>query len=87
VLALHCSRTVAAYLHTLQELAALPAYTSCRPMMTLKSDALKTCVHALGTCVPSCTCRTARLFFILEARNPHGAVGYVAALEPTSIGR
>jgi hypothetical protein len=56
---------------------------SCRPMMVLLSGALKTYARALETCVPNCTGRTARLFFMLEARNPHGAVGHVAASEPS----
>jgi hypothetical protein len=67
--------------------AALLVRTSCRPMMTLMSSALETCVRALETCVPSCTGRTARPFFMLETRGPQGAAGYVAALEPTSTGR
>jgi hypothetical protein len=87
VLALHCSRTVAACLHVLQTLIALPAHTSCRSMMALMSTALQMCARALGTCVPSCTGRTAWLFFRLEAHGPQGAAGYVAALEPTSIER
>jgi hypothetical protein len=55
--------------------------------MALTSGALETCAHALGTRVPSYTSRLARLFFMLEARGPHGAVGHVAALESTSAGR
>jgi hypothetical protein len=70
VLTLHYSHTVAACLHALQALTTLPVRTSCRPMMALKSGALEMCVRALGTCVPSCTGRTARLFFMLEANGP-----------------
>jgi hypothetical protein len=87
VLALNRSRTVAACLHVLHALTALPARTSCRPMMALMSGALETCARALGTCVSSCTGRPARLFFMLKARGPQGAVGYVAASEPTLAGR
>jgi hypothetical protein len=35
--------------------------------MALMSGALETCAHALGTCIPSCTGRTPRLFFMLMA--------------------
>jgi hypothetical protein len=41
VLALHCSRTIAACAHVLQTLTVLPAHTSCRHMMALMSGALK----------------------------------------------
>jgi hypothetical protein len=34
-----------------------------------------------------CTGRSDRLFFILEARGPQGAVGHVTAPEPTSARR
>jgi hypothetical protein len=54
VLAMHCSRTVAACLHALQAL------------IVLMSGALETCTPALGTCVPSCTGRPARLFLCLR---------------------
>jgi hypothetical protein len=37
--------------------------------------------------VPSCTGRTARLFFMLEARGSQGATVYVTAPKPTSAGR
>jgi hypothetical protein len=43
VLALHCSRTVAACSHVLQALTALPARMSCRLMMALTSGALEMC--------------------------------------------
>jgi hypothetical protein len=58
-LALHSSHTIAAYLHALLALTALPAHTSCRPMMTLMSGALETCARALGlTVLPAHTsCR------------------------------
>jgi hypothetical protein len=68
VLTLHCSRTVAVCPRALQALTALPAHTSCRPMMTLTSGIMETC--ALGTCVTSCTGRLARLFSMLEAHDP-----------------
>jgi hypothetical protein len=55
--------------------------------MALMLGALKMCVHVLKTCVPSCTGRHARLFFMLEARGPQGATGYMAAPEPTSAWR
>jgi hypothetical protein len=87
VLALYYSRIVATCLHALQALAALPARTSCKHMMTLILGDLETCTRALGTCVPSCTSRITRLFFMLEARGPQGAVGHVAAPEPTSARR
>jgi hypothetical protein len=87
VLALHCSRTVATYLHALQALTALPTRTSCRPMMALTSGALEMCARALGTCVPTCTGSPARLFFILESCGPQGVAGHVAASEPTSTRR
>jgi hypothetical protein len=45
VLALHCSHTVVVCLHALQALTALPARTSYRPMMTLTSGIMETCVH------------------------------------------
>jgi hypothetical protein len=37
--------------------------------------------------VPSYTGMIDRLFFMLEARDPQGTVGHVAAPEPISIGR
>jgi hypothetical protein len=67
VLVMHYSRIVAACLYALQALTVLPACISCRAMMALMSGALKTCVRALGTYVPSCTCRSGKLFFMLEA--------------------
>jgi hypothetical protein len=70
-----------------QALTALPARTSYRPMMALMSGDLETYVCALGTFMSSYTGRSARLFFILEARAPQGATGYVAASEPTSAKR
>jgi hypothetical protein len=75
-------------------------------MMALTSGALETCARALGTYVPSYRGRSARLFFMLEARDPQGvtghvvahgalpsreagsrAVGHVAAVEPSLVGR
>jgi hypothetical protein len=87
VLMMHYSRTVAACLYALQALTVLPARISCRLMMALMSDALKTCVRALGTYVPSCTCKSAKLFFMLESCDPQRATWYVAAPEPTSARR
>jgi hypothetical protein len=55
--------------------------------MALMSDALETCTRVLKTCVPSCIGRSARLFFMLDARGPQGAVEHVTAPEPTSAGR
>jgi hypothetical protein len=55
--------------------------------MALTSSALETCVRVLGTCVPSYIGWPARLFFMVEAHGPQGAVGLVAAPEPTSVGR
>jgi hypothetical protein len=63
--------------------------------MTLMPGALETCARALGICVPNYTDRPASFFFMLEARDSHGAAGYVASLElghvaasePTSIRR
>jgi hypothetical protein len=73
VLALHYSRTVAVCLHALQALTALSARMSCMSMMALISGAFETCTRVLEKCVPSCTGRPARLFFILEACGPQGA--------------
>jgi hypothetical protein len=56
------------------------------PMMALNSDALKTCMCALETSEPSCLDRPAMFFFMLEARNPQGIAGCVAALEPSRHG-
>jgi hypothetical protein len=86
VLALHCSRTIATCLHALQALSALPAHVSCRPMMALMLGALKTCVRALGTCVPSCIGRPARLFFIIKDCCPQGAMGDVQCRSPPQSG-
>jgi hypothetical protein len=70
VLVLQCSRTTAACSHILHALATVPTRTSCRPMMALMSGALETCVRVLGTCGPSYIGRSARFFFVLEARGP-----------------
>jgi hypothetical protein len=51
--------------------------------MALTVGALKTCAHALGTCMPTCIDRSAKLFFMLETRGPEGALGHMAALELT----
>jgi hypothetical protein len=56
-------------------------------MMALMLGTLNMCVCALETCVPSCTGKIARLFFILDARSPQGAAGYMLVLEPTSTRR
>jgi hypothetical protein len=66
---MYCSHTVAAYLHTLQALTALPSRMSCRLMMALMSDALEMCARALGTYVPSYIGRSARLFFMRPTRS------------------
>jgi hypothetical protein len=71
--------TIAACLHILQALTALPTRTSCRPMMALTSGALETCVRALGTYEPSCTGRPARLFLMFGACGQQGTVGRVVA--------
>jgi hypothetical protein len=48
--------------------------------MALMSGALEMCVHALGTCIPSCTGRTGRLFFMLKATTgSHGTRGSTGA--------
>jgi hypothetical protein len=86
----HCSRLSAclagikcvACLHVLQALNALLVHTSCRPMMTLASGVLQTCVRALGTCEPSCTGRLVRLFFMFEARGPQRTARHVVARSP-----
>jgi hypothetical protein len=70
VLAMHYSRTVVVCLYALQALTVLPVRTYCSSMMALMSGALETCARALGTCIPSCTGRHARLFFMLEAHGP-----------------
>jgi hypothetical protein len=62
----------------------LTTCTSCRPMMVLTIGALGTFTRALGTYVPSFTAKPARLFFMLEAHGPQGAVRHVAAPELTS---
>jgi hypothetical protein len=88
VLTLHCSHTVATCLHALHALTVLSARTSSyKLMMTLMSDALEMFMRALRTCMPSYTDRTVRLFFMFVTRGPQGAMGHVAALEPTSAGR
>jgi hypothetical protein len=86
VLVLHCSRIVSTCLHALQALTTLPARMSYRSMLALTSGALKTCACALGTCVSSCTGRSAKLFFMLEAHGPQGAAGHVVVPEPTLAG-
>jgi hypothetical protein len=60
---------------------------ACLHVLQALSGALETCTRALGSCMPSYTGRTARLFFMLEVRGPQGTAGYMAALEPTSAGR
>jgi hypothetical protein len=81
---LNYSDIVAVCSHVLQALVAVPARTSYRLMMVLKSGALKTCARALQTDEPCRTGRPTRSFFMLEARNPQGTAGHVAALKPTS---
>jgi hypothetical protein len=55
--------------------------------MQVLPGALKTCTRALETYMSSCTSRTDRLFFMLEARDLQGAVEHVAVPEPTSTGK
>jgi hypothetical protein len=55
--------------------------------MALTSGALETGPRALGTCVPSCTDRLARLFFMPEIHGPQETTGHaVAAPEPSRHG-
>jgi hypothetical protein len=84
---LYCSRIVAVCAYVLHALTMLFVRMSCRPMMALTSGALETSACVLGTCMPSCIGGPARLFYMLEACGPQGAVGHVAALEPTSARR
>jgi hypothetical protein len=60
---------------------------ACPHVLQTLSDTLETCARALRTYVSNCTDMTAKLFFMLDARGPQGATGYVTAPEPTSIGR
>jgi hypothetical protein len=53
-------------------------------MMTLTSDAFKTCARVLRTYEPSCTDMLARLFFMFEARIPHETTGHVVAAPESS---
>jgi hypothetical protein len=76
--------TIVACPHVLHALNALPARTSCRPMMTQISGALETCLRALETYEPSCRGRSARLFFMFETRSPQGIAGRVAVQSPPS---
>jgi hypothetical protein len=85
VLALHCSHTVTACSCALQALTVLHTHTSCRPMMALTSGALEMCTRALGTCVARYTDKPARLFFMLEARGPQGAMGHVQRQSPPQV--
>jgi hypothetical protein len=82
VLVLHYSHIVAAYPHVLQVVTVVPAHTPGSPIMALASGALETCTPALGTCKPCCTGKSARLFFILEARDSQGTARRVAAQSP-----
>jgi hypothetical protein len=52
--------------------------------MALTSGPFETCARALGTCMPSCIGRPARLLFMLEARGPPWIAGRVAAQSPPS---
>jgi hypothetical protein len=85
-LVLYYSYTVATGSHVLHAFNALPAYTSCRPMMALMLGALEACTCALGTCVPSGNGRPTRLFFMFEARCPQGTIGCMTAPEPSQKG-
>jgi hypothetical protein len=80
----HCSHTITVCPHILLALNVLHICTSYRPMMTLGSAALGTCVSALETGEPGCVGRFARLFFMLEVHDPHEAVRHVmSASEPS----
>jgi hypothetical protein len=70
VVELYCSSTVAICSHSLHALTVLPAHMSYRPMMALMLSALETCTCVLGTCRPRYTDSHARLFIMLEARDP-----------------
>jgi hypothetical protein len=86
VLTLHCSHSIVACPHVMQALTTLSVHMSCSPMMTLTSAALETYTCALRTYVTSCTDRPVKLFFILVPHSPKGAMGHVAASEPTTAG-
>jgi hypothetical protein len=79
---LHCSHTIAGCPYVLQALNVLRGRAPCRPMMALTSVALKICMRALGTCEPSYTSRSARLFFMFEAHGPQGTMRRVTAWSP-----
>jgi hypothetical protein len=67
--------TVATYPQDVHALNAQPDHMSYRPMMALTSDAWETCVHALGTCMPSCTGRPTGVSLCLKLmvhRKPQG---------------
>jgi hypothetical protein len=52
--------------------------------MALSLGALETWTRALGTCKPSCIGKSARLFFMPEARDPQETTGHaVVAPEPS----
>jgi hypothetical protein len=57
---------------------------NCSDLSTHLAGASGTSDRALDTCEPSCVTGAARPFFIPVVHNPLGAVGYVAAPEPSS---
>jgi hypothetical protein len=59
---------------------------NCSGLSACLAGASVACNHALDTCEPSCMPGAARSFSIPVVHNPLGAVGYVAAPEPSSRG-
>jgi hypothetical protein len=59
---------------------------NCGGMFARLVGASVTRNRALNTCEPSCVPGAARSFFIPVVHSPLGAVGYVAAPEPSSRG-
>jgi hypothetical protein len=60
---------------------------NCSGLSARLADASVTRDRALDTCEPSSVPGAASPFFIPVVHSPLGAVGYVAAPEPTSAGR
>jgi hypothetical protein len=59
---------------------------NCSRLSTRLAGASVTRDRALDTCEPSCVPEAARPFFIPVVHNPLGAMGYVAAPDPSSRG-
>jgi hypothetical protein len=59
---------------------------NCSGMSARLAGTSVTCDRALNTYEPSCMPKVARHFFIPVVHSPLGAVGYVAAPEPSSRG-